>query len=52
LADFPELGVSVGEGLRQLILRYGKSAYVVRYIVLENTIIITRIWHGRENRPR
>ena len=52
LTDFPELGVAVGEGLRQLVLKYGKSGHIVRYCVLGDVIFITRIWHGRENRPR
>jgi plasmid stabilization system protein ParE len=50
LADFPELGVAVGGGFRQLVLRYGKSGYVVRYRVLEDVVLITAIWHGREDR--
>jgi plasmid stabilization system protein ParE len=50
LAEFPELGVAVGEGFRQFILRYGKSGYIVRYRVLDEVVLITAIWHGRENR--
>lgn len=52
LADFPELGVAVDQGLRQLVLRYGKSGYIVRYRVVGDIILITRIWHGKEDRPR
>lgn len=50
LADFPELGVAVGGGFRQLVLRYGKSGYVLRYRVLDEVILITAIWHGKEDR--
>jgi plasmid stabilization system protein ParE len=25
--------------------------YVARYLLLEDTIVVLRIWHGRENRP-
>lgn len=52
LEDHPELGVAVDDGFRQLILRYGKSSYIVRYRVLPDVILITRIWHGKEDRPR
>jgi len=31
LQDFPELGRDIGEGYRELVLRYGKSGYVIRY---------------------
>jgi plasmid stabilization system protein ParE len=39
-------------GARELIVPFGRSAYVVRYIHLEriNEVIILRIWHGREDR--
>lgn len=50
LQDFPELGKDIGEGFRQLVLRYGKSGYVIRYRVLDEAILITRIWHGKERR--
>lgn len=50
LQDLPELGKEVGDGFRQLVLRHGKSGYVIRYRVLEDTILITRIWHGKESR--
>jgi len=52
LKRFPELGVSIGKGYRQLYIASGKSGYVVRYRVLEDAIVIVRIWHGKENRPR
>lgn len=52
LRDMPELGVQVRPPFRHLILPHGKSGYVVRYRVTAEEIVITRIWHGRENRPR
>lgn len=52
LARFPGLGVSLGKGTRQLYVSYGKSGYVVRYRVLPNAVLIVRIWHGKEHRPR
>lgn len=51
LQRMPELGKDIGDGFRQLILRHGKSGYVIRYRVLEDSILITRIWHGKEERP-
>lgn len=50
LERFPEMGRDVGEGYRELILRYGKSGYVIRYRVTDHTVVITRIWHGKEDR--
>jgi plasmid stabilization system protein ParE len=39
-------------GARELIVPFGKSAYVIRYAHLAGTdeILILRIWHGREAR--
>ena len=53
LQEFPELGMSTGDAdIRQIVVRFGSSGYIVRYAVLpENgNILITRIWHGREAR--
>ncbi len=38
--------------LRQIVVRFGTSGYIVRYAVLADSqdILITRIWHGREAR--
>jgi plasmid stabilization system protein ParE len=38
--------------LRELAMRFGKSGYIVRYQVTEKAVIVLRIWHGREDRPR
>ena len=39
-------------GIRQIVIRFGTSGYIVRYNVRAETkdIVITRIWHGREAR--
>ena len=39
-------------GIRQIVVRFGASGYIVRYTVVTATadILITRIWHGREAR--
>jgi toxin ParE1/3/4 len=53
LEEFPDLGMRTEDAeLRQIVVRFGVSGYIVRYAVLAETqdILITRIWHGREAR--
>lgn len=51
LQEFPDLGMQTTDGdIRQLVVRFGASGYIVRYAVLPPDILITRIWHGRETR--
>ncbi len=53
LHEFPELGMPTGDAdIRQIVVRFGSSGYIVRYAVLpeNDNILITRIWHGREAR--
>lgn len=50
LADAPSLGRSVGDDLRQLIVPFGSSGYVIYYRVLDQDVFIARLWHGREER--
>ena len=38
--------------MRELVVKFGKSAYVVRYRVTDGAVIVLRIWHGRQNRLR
>jgi len=50
LKNQPQLGYTVSdvpepESIRDLIV----SDYIVRYALLENQIIILRIWHHKEN---
>lgn len=52
LAREPMKGVEREHGLRELYVKFGKSAYVIRYHLTDDAIIVTRIWHGRQNRPR
>jgi plasmid stabilization system protein ParE len=50
---FPERGRPSGTpNVRELIVPFGRSAYVLRYSysAMENEIVIIRIWHGREAR--
>ncbi len=51
LQEFPELGMPTADAeIRQLVVRFGASGYIVRYAELPPDILITRIWHGREAR--
>ena len=53
LEFLPDRGrLSLLAGARELIVPFGKSAYVIRYARLAETneILVLRIWHGRETR--
>lgn len=52
LQEFPELGMATEDAdIRQIVVRFGASGYIVRYALLDDAdILITRIWHGREAR--
>jgi plasmid stabilization system protein ParE len=53
LQEFRELGMPTGDAdIRQLVVRFGTSGYIVRYTIMPATadIFVTRIWHGREAR--
>ena len=39
-----------GTDRRELFLPFGASSYVLRYLIDEQTVVIVRVWHGRENR--
>ena len=51
LSEFSERGRPAGDpGWRELIVRFGRGAYVIRYKVEGETVFVTRIHHGREDR--
>jgi len=53
LEIFPERGRPTGTpGVRELIVPFGRSAYVMRYAYAQATdeVVILRLWHGREQR--
>jgi plasmid stabilization system protein ParE len=53
LADQPERGRPAARpGYRELVVPFGRGAYIIRYRVDQrrDTIVITRLWHGREQR--
>lgn len=51
LSEFPEMGVAVRGDLRQMVIRDRWNAFVVRYRFTDEAILVTRIWHGLEDRP-
>lgn len=51
LADDPVRGQSTDRRRFQLVLRYARAVYVVRYRVTPDKVVITRIWNGKEQRP-
>ena len=53
LENFPERGRPSGTAnVRELIVRFGHSGYVIRYAYRADTdeVVVIRIWHGRELR--
>ena len=53
VAVFPKLGAPTADAdIRQIVVHFGSSGYIVRYTLLSDTadILVTRIWHGREAR--
>ena len=53
LDTFPDRGRPTSiEGVRELIVPFGSSAYVLRYAHLADTdeVVVLRIFHGREAR--
>ena len=52
IALFPNSGVVVKGAIRNAFIRFGRSGYVVRYKIQADAVLITRIWHGKEDRPR
>ena len=53
LQQNPGRGAIVEEvvGLRKIIVPFGKYGYIIHYAILEDDVIILRVYHGRENRP-
>src|SRR3954447_325719 len=46
LQEFPALGIQTKDAdVRQIVIRFGASGYIVRYVAEGNDILITRIWH-------
>ena len=52
LSDSPRLGRTIAgrHEYRQVVLRVLNAAYVFQYRVLEDRIVLLRVFHGRERR--
>jgi plasmid stabilization system protein ParE len=52
LLDHPRIGRRMDDETerRELILPFRAGAYVLRYRIEGETIVILRVWHGREDR--
>ncbi len=52
LAEMPEIGKPMTDdtGRRECYLPFGTSAYVLRYMIDSEDVVIIRVWHCREHR--
>ena len=51
LHGHPHLGRPMDDGLRrELFLPFAGGAYILRYRLEGDTVVIVRVWHGREQR--
>ena len=52
LLEYPQIGSRMDEdtGRRELFLPFGVGAYVLRYVIHNEHIVVIRIWHSREHR--
>jgi plasmid stabilization system protein ParE len=52
LEDLPEIGRPMNDdtGRRELVVPFGAGAYVIRYRIHDETVVIIRVWHAREAR--
>jgi plasmid stabilization system protein ParE len=39
-----------GSGRRELIIQFGSGAYILRYVLDDDLIVIVRAWHSKELR--
>ncbi len=52
LEESPRLGRPMADNTkrRELFIPFGSGFYVLRYFLASDTVVIVRVWHGRENR--
>jgi plasmid stabilization system protein ParE len=52
LAEMPKAGRPMDDdsGRRELYLPFGAGAYVLRYMIDGENVVIIRVWHSREYR--
>lgn len=52
LRDFPDSGPAVEFDLREKYVRFGTYGYVIEYERHARRVVVTRIYHGAQNRSR
>lgn len=53
LEDHPKIGKRIeNTEYRELIVPFGRNAYILSYRIEKETVLVTRIWHSREDRRR
>jgi toxin ParE1/3/4 len=50
IAVFPDIGRPGPQGYRKLVVTFGKAGYEIRYRRYADRVIVTRIFHTREDR--
>jgi addiction module RelE/StbE family toxin len=52
LSDSPKRGAMVKDApdVRKLQVPFGRSGFVIHYAVLEEEVVILRVYHGRQDR--
>jgi plasmid stabilization system protein ParE len=51
LAQFAERGRQAPiEGLREIVVAFGRSAYVIQYRIAEDEVVVARVFHSLERR--
>ena len=54
LEENPRRGTVIqqAQGLRKLQVSFDKSGFVLHYIILKQEVLVLRVYHGRQDRPR
>ena len=51
LAELPERTAVIDAAQhRELVLRFGRGGYVIRYVIRPDAVVVTRVWHSLEDR--
>jgi plasmid stabilization system protein ParE len=50
LAHFADRGRLIDDQIRELIVPFGSSSYVIRYEADTASVLVSRVWHGLEDR--
>lgn len=50
IAEFPHIGTLAGDVVREHVVRFGRSGYVIQYRATDEEVVVARIFHAREDR--